>query len=264
MCERLQCRHGCAGELARRTTGAGGVPPAFGDGAALVVADRGRGPAHAGGRRAGRGLDRPRRGRTGRRWPPGGVAVVRGPGHYTVADDPGREPQVVIHPGQVCTTVAGEPLVEAMALGVRTWGNSPTGSTVLLTGTYQHRSELSARLLAGLPVVVVPVRPMRGRARWWRCWPRRSLGTNPGQEAVLDRLLDLLLIAVLRAWFAREGHDAPGLVPGLRRPGGRAGVAPAAQQPGPRLDGGRPGRRGRGVTSCAGPAVPRRWSESLR
>ena len=33
---------------------------------------------------------------------------------------------------------------------------------------------------------------------------------DPGQEAVLDRLLDLLLIAVLRAWFAREDADAPG------------------------------------------------------
>jgi AraC-like DNA-binding protein len=32
---------------------------------------------------------------------------------------------------------------------------------------------------------------------------------EPGQEAVLDRLLDLLLIAVLRAWFARPGAGAP-------------------------------------------------------
>ena len=32
---------------------------------------------------------------------------------------------------------------------------------------------------------------------------------EPGQEAVLDRLLDLLLIAVLRAWFARPGREAP-------------------------------------------------------
>jgi len=32
---------------------------------------------------------------------------------------------------------------------------------------------------------------------------------EPGQEAVLDRLLDLLLIAVLRAWFARPEADAP-------------------------------------------------------
>jgi Cupin len=31
-----------------------------------------------------------------------------------------------------------------------------------------------------------------------------------GQEAVLDRLLHLLLIAVLRAWFARPDGQAPG------------------------------------------------------
>ena len=33
---------------------------------------------------------------------------------------------------------------------------------------------------------------------------------EPGQEAVLDRLLDLLLIAVLRAWFARPDAATPG------------------------------------------------------
>ena len=33
---------------------------------------------------------------------------------------------------------------------------------------------------------------------------------EPGQEAVLDRLLDLLLIAVLRAWFARPEAERPG------------------------------------------------------
>ena len=32
---------------------------------------------------------------------------------------------------------------------------------------------------------------------------------DPGQEAVLDRLLDLLLIAILRAWFARPEAAAP-------------------------------------------------------
>jgi AraC-like DNA-binding protein len=38
-----------------------------------------------------------------------------------------------------------------------------------------------------------------------------EVGKNEqGQEAVLDRLLDLLLIAVLRAWFARPDGQAPG------------------------------------------------------
>jgi len=41
---------------------------------------------------------------------------------------------------------------------------------------------------------------------------------EPGQEAVLDRLLDLLLIAVLRAWFARPDARAPGWYRGYADP----------------------------------------------
>jgi AraC-like DNA-binding protein len=33
---------------------------------------------------------------------------------------------------------------------------------------------------------------------------------DPGQEAVLDRILDLLMVAALRAWFARPEAGAPG------------------------------------------------------
>ena len=37
----------------------------------------------------------------------GDVAILRGPDPYTVADDPATPPQVVIHPGQRCTTPDG-------------------------------------------------------------------------------------------------------------------------------------------------------------
>jgi hypothetical protein len=53
----------------------------------------------------------------------GDVAIIRGPGPYTVADDPMTPPDVVIHPGQRCTTLDGESLAQSMRLGVRTWGN---------------------------------------------------------------------------------------------------------------------------------------------
>ena len=56
-------------------------------------------------------------------------------------------PQVVIHPGQRCTTPDGDELAETMDLGVRTWGNSPDGADVMLTGTYQMDGEVSRRLL---------------------------------------------------------------------------------------------------------------------
>ena len=56
----------------------------------------------------------------------GDVAIVRGPEPYTVADDPATPPQVVIHPGQRCTTPEGEDLVEMMEwLGVPHLGQQP-------------------------------------------------------------------------------------------------------------------------------------------
>src|SRR4051794_5535339 len=67
----------------------------------------------------------------------GDVAVIRGPEPYLVADDPATPPQAVIGPGQRCTTVGGAELAEQWSRGVRTWGNSADGATVMLTGTYQ-------------------------------------------------------------------------------------------------------------------------------
>jgi AraC-like DNA-binding protein len=83
---------------------------------------------------------------------PGDIAIARGPDPYTVADDPATSPQVIIHPGQRCTTV-DNPLVPLLADEI--------------------------------------------------------VKDEPGQEAVLDRLLDLLVIASLRAWFSRPDAQAP-------------------------------------------------------
>ncbi len=139
---------------------------------------------------------------------PGDVAIVSGREPYTVADDPATEPQVIIHPGQRCTTPDGRSLHEAMDLGVRTWGNSATGSTVMLTGTYQSDGEVSRRLLDSLPRTLVLAELD------WDCplvglLADEIVKDDPGQEAVLDRILDLLLIAALRAWFATSDPTEP-------------------------------------------------------
>jgi AraC-like DNA-binding protein len=141
---------------------------------------------------------------------PGDVAIVRGPDHYTVADDPATPPQVAIDRSQVCRSLdaGGAELVESFRLGVRTWGNAADGATVLLTGTYQLDGEVSRRLLRALPALLVL------RDDEWDCpvvplLADEIVKDEPGQEAVLDRLLDLLLIAVLRAWFARPESRAP-------------------------------------------------------
>ena len=139
----------------------------------------------------------------------GDVAVIRGPDAYTLADDPRTAAQVIILPGNRCVTPDGHEVELMSYMGVRTWGNSPVGSTVMLSGTYELEGEVSRRLLNALPPLLVLPRD---------AWESPLVGLladeivkdDPGQEAVLDRLLDLLLIAVLRAWFARPDADAPG------------------------------------------------------
>jgi AraC-like DNA-binding protein len=133
---------------------------------------------------------------------PGDVAIVRGPEPYVIADRPDTEPQIVIHPGERCTTLDGQSLYQAMDLGVRTWGNNPDGETMMITGTYMMEGEISKRLLDALPTLLVqpgePLIPLLGA---------EVVKDEPGQVAVLDRLLDLLLISTLRSWFAT--HEAP-------------------------------------------------------
>ena len=64
------------------------------------------------------------------------------------------------------------------------------------------------RLLAALPTMVVvrsgsPATPL---VDWLAGEVARD---GPGQDAVLDRLLDLLLVAALRDWFARPEARPP-------------------------------------------------------
>ncbi|MFF9817838.1 AraC family transcriptional regulator [Streptomyces sp. NPDC014006] len=138
----------------------------------------------------------------------GDLAIARGPGAYTCADDPATEPQAVILPGGRCTYPDGRALNGSMDLGVRSWGTRLDGATVLLIGTYPLQGEISGRLLDALPPLLTL------SADEWPC-PLTPIMTDeivrdePGQEVVLDRLLDLLVIAALRAWFSRPQAEAP-------------------------------------------------------
>src|SRR5262249_25077970 len=139
----------------------------------------------------------------------GDVALVRGPDHYRFCDGPATPPQAIIHPDQRCTTPDGEEVAAMRSFGVRRWGNSPDGSTEILTGTYNLEGEVSRRLLEALPDRVVL------RADEWETpllvlLADEMLRDEIGQDAVLDRLLDLLLIAAVRAHLTRAAADAPG------------------------------------------------------
>lgn len=144
-----------------------------------------------------------------RRIGPAEFAVVRGPEPYRFADPSDEPPQVIALPGGRCITPSGESLFDALRYGVRTWGNSPTGGTELLVGAYEHVSELGRHLVAALPrLAVVPAAALDSPIV--DLLAREIDRDAPGQQVVLDRLLDLLVVAVLRAWFTSAAGDAPG------------------------------------------------------
>jgi AraC-like DNA-binding protein len=140
----------------------------------------------------------------------GDVIVSVGPGHWSLADDPTTPPAVVIHPGQHCTTPDGRSLEQEMARGVRTWGNSALDESedLFVTGAYWVRGEVGRRLMQSLPPLLV-LREDALDSPLVQVLADEVGRDRPGQEAVLDRLLDLLLITVLRTWFAGAESRTP-------------------------------------------------------
>lgn len=139
---------------------------------------------------------------------PGDIAIVRGPAPCTIADDRSTPPQAVIEPGPTCRPAPGVAPRKAMSwLGVRTWGNDVDGESELLICTYRVQGEISQRLLDALPVLFAL--PGGVDEPLVTLLAEEALKERPGQSVVLDRLIDVLLIAVLRAWFERAGPRAP-------------------------------------------------------
>jgi AraC-like DNA-binding protein len=139
----------------------------------------------------------------------GDVAVVRGARPYTVADSPGTEPQVRIDPGQICVDLGRGDAPAMTDIGVRTWGNAADGPTLMLNGTYENRSMVGRRLLGTLPDLVVAPRD-QVPAELIDYLAGQISNDEPGQAALLDRLLDLILIAVLRWWFTSQERNRAG------------------------------------------------------
>ncbi|CCH29143.1 AraC family transcriptional regulator [Actinosynnema sp. NPDC047251] len=126
----------------------------------------------------------------------GDVGLIRGPLPFVLADDPATPPQVD-------TSLAG---CDRWIVGTRTYRLGDEGGTRVLTGSYEVEGSISDRLLNALPqAFVVPCGPC----------PTVDLLSDeiakdqPGQESVLDRLLDLLLVFALREWFDRPEANPP-------------------------------------------------------
>ncbi len=153
---------------------------------------------------------------------PGDVALLRGPDPYTVAADPSIPPSIFVEPGQQCVDADGVPVTgDLLDPGSRTWGNDHQGRDVLVTGTSATTAAVGDRLLRALPPVVVLARES------WSADLVDLLCAEvqrdaPGQDVFLDRLLDLVVLAAVRAWLATDDR-----APAWHRAGADRVVGPA-------------------------------------
>ncbi|KAA5834965.1 AraC family transcriptional regulator [Saccharopolyspora hirsuta] len=136
----------------------------------------------------------------------GDIAVVRGDVPHAVADSPTSTPEAVVTSADYCSSVEGVEQASGLA---RTCGEpADESAAVLLSGAFERRGELSERLLQALPpVLVVPAeeRPFPSPEQV----AEEVARDRPGQQLVLDRLLDLMLVSALRSWFDNPNADAP-------------------------------------------------------
>ncbi|MEU4364545.1 AraC family transcriptional regulator [Promicromonospora sp. NPDC023987] len=138
----------------------------------------------------------------------GETIVVRGPTTFTFVDEVGTRAEPV-ECGEDCAVpeLGGA----RYRLGWHDPGEqtSPdTPPTSLVVGAYPVRGEISRRLLDALPTV------LRVGAGGTSDAALDQLGTEvavdaPGQQVVLDRLLDWMLVCTLRDWFDRPGGEPP-------------------------------------------------------
>lgn len=128
----------------------------------------------------------------------GDVGLVRGPNAFVLADDPATPPQVDTSDADC----------DRWRLGTRTYGSAHDGESVVITGRYDVVGSVCDRLLNALPQVFVVPNPDEP------CpvldLLKAEVGRDrPGQDTLLDRALDLMLVAALREWFARPEANPP-------------------------------------------------------
>ncbi|MFC4081923.1 AraC family transcriptional regulator [Amycolatopsis samaneae] len=128
--------------------------------------------------------------------------IVRGPATFTFVDEVGTGAEPIAC-GEDCATP--EQGGTRHRLG---WHEDDGGPTTLIVGAYPVRGEISRRLLDALPVVLRAEAGGTADAVLDHLAAEVAIDT-PGQQVVLDRLLDWMLVCTLREWFDRPGSAAP-------------------------------------------------------
>ena len=140
------------------------------------------------------------------------VFLARGTGHV-LSDDPATPPVEF-------AALAGYDGDGGPVAGVRAGGSGP--ATGLVCGAYAFDADGPHPFLESLPELIhLPAEslssggPLDATVRLL-CWEVEA--RDPGAQAVVDRLVDVLLIYVLREWLGRQEEGCPGWFGGLRDP----------------------------------------------
>ncbi|MEU7869184.1 AraC family transcriptional regulator [Dactylosporangium sp. NPDC049140] len=148
---------------------------------------------------------------------PGDIALLTAGGPYTVASAPDAPARFVIRGGRKFVAGSGEVAPERVPLAPRTYGDDAPGATTMLRGAFHVTGAVGDRLLGMLPALaVVPAGPRTRPVL--ELLAAETARDGPGQDAVLARLLDLVLVMALRAWCAGPEADPPGWYTALADP----------------------------------------------
>ncbi|MFE2499608.1 AraC family transcriptional regulator [Streptomyces scopuliridis] len=136
----------------------------------------------------------------------GETLILRGPAPFSFVDEIGTAAEP-IECGEECATPDQGGTRHRLGWHDGPHGG-PDGATTLVTGAYPVRGEIGRRLLDAVPDVL-RVAP-DGTADAVRALLAAEVAVDaPGQQIVLDRLLDWMLVCSLREWFDRPGGEPP-------------------------------------------------------
>ncbi|QYG95158.1 AraC family transcriptional regulator [Iamia sp. SCSIO 61187] len=137
----------------------------------------------------------------------GTVAVACGGVPVEMGDHPDTPPEVRIVDQEDCyDTVTGENVAGRDRTGARTWGDPDASGSVILSA-YRAHGEVFTLLERDLPpLLVVPPDPLV--APVLAALAAETQVDRPGGQVVVDRLMELLLFASIRAWLASSAAAA--------------------------------------------------------
>ena len=146
----------------------------------------------------------------------GETVIVRGPEPFTFVDEVGTRAEP-IECGEHCATPDQGGTRYRLGWNDSTCGDPGDGATTLIVGAYPVRGEISRRLLDALPVVL-RVASGGGTDAVLDHLAAEVAADTPGQQVVLDRLLDWMLVCAVREYFDRPGGEPPAWYAAQRDP----------------------------------------------